>query len=386
MYIVTGLTFVSFIFIFIFSFVKMPKEIQCSFEVCMLFLISVIASSRGFFITQSDDMLRYYDAYLLASKYNFIDYLFITEREPFFELYTWLISNLISDQMPVNAFCFFLVFPTVTFLYIFYKKLSRGNPSFAFMCLLTPNLLLIETQLVRQAMGYAIFMFAITRERRNLKLILFFLAVMVHATSFVFVLIWLFGNKVIIPLARYSRGFIFFPTIIFSFILGTLIKKHYATIVDVFISIPYIGYKANYLKLLEFDSMEFSILIKIFFLSLAMLLSIVFFNYNSKCISENKINIHVGDERLITFIFLMACLVLLFSGMNQLAERFFSLIYSSLPVIFLNFLFYFKMKLYQAKIVKLFIILFFVAYFLVNATKAVDTPFPMFNGFLASPI
>lgn len=366
------------------SVCKLEKNTELFLEFSFILVILLTASSREFFQTDSDDMIRYYESYIVAAKSDYLEYINIYGREPLFETFNWFVARLTLGVLNVNQYTFIIVLPTVFFGYIFYKTITpNNNISIALLCLLVPGLMLIETQLVRQTMGYFIFLYSMTISRRSYKTLLIFIAVMIHATTIFFALIWYFSDRFLIKFFRATKGIFVLPIFISCYLIGLKITDHYQTIVAKMASLPFIGFKADFLLMVELVPIVFAKLYFVFFALVCFICTIVFSFKNDLSITKGRkitfnFNLNELQVKHLTFSYVLCCFILLFSFIGQLVDRFIVLAFSSLPIFIVYFLNSIKIK--KMKIINFYpwIIFVFFLYYIFMLLQ--PSYFSLFNG------
>ncbi|MBO2661847.1 MULTISPECIES: EpsG family protein [Shewanella] len=366
------------------SVCKIEKNIQRFLEFFFILIILITASSREFFQTNSDDMIRYYDSYLVAAKSDYLQYIYIYGREFLFETFNWFIAWITSGVLNVNQYTFLIILPTICFSYFFYKTITPNeNVSIALLCLLVPGLMLIETQLVRQTMGYFIFLYSMTISRRSYKILLILAAIMIHATTFFLALIWYFSDKLLIKFFRTTKGIFVLPFFISCYLIGLKLTNHYQTIVANMASLPFIGFKADFLLTIDLVPFVFAKLYFVFFALVCFICTIVFSFKNDMSVTTNRkivFNLNELQVKHLTFSYALCCLILLFSFIGQLVDRFIVLTFSSFPIFIIYFLSAIKIKKVKSVSFYPWIVFVFFLYYIFMLLQS--SHFSLFNGSL----
>ncbi|EKH6497961.1 hypothetical protein AAEZ94_003227 [Providencia rettgeri] len=130
-------------------------------------LASYIASTRMVFATNSDDLIRYYDAYINIPSYTIWEYLGWENRELLFQLYNFFIYESLGEISP-NSYLFFITLPCF-FIYAISLSKVKNDLQFRFLFFLSlflPPILMYNTQLIRQGLAfYFLFAFCLVDEK-----------------------------------------------------------------------------------------------------------------------------------------------------------------------------------------------------------------------------
>ncbi|WP_319437886.1 EpsG family protein [Vibrio cholerae] len=385
MFFLFNLSCILFFILLLLSSCKVEKHAKIAIELISIVMVMLIASSRVFFQTDSDDMIRYYESYVMASQLDYLDYIGFYRREIFFESFNWLIANFSSGSLNVNQYTFILISPTVLFGYVFFKRVAPDNNiSVAFLCMLMPGLLLVETQLVRQAMSFFVFLYAMSVNRIRYKYMFLLISIMIHLTSFIYIIFWILGTKFLIPFFKVTKGKFTFLCICICFGIGIGSNVYYLEIINFFAGLPFVDYKISYLLSANFETFSIGKLYLIFCLLLSFVSHVIFLHDDSFLKRAFKLNPDLNQLQInyIVFNYVLLCFILVFIGIQQLVERFSVLNFTSMPIFLAYSISFFKVKNFNmVRLYPVYVIIFFV-YYIYMVFQPSD--FSLFDGYFIS--
>lgn len=207
----------------------------------LAFFASLVSSSRSIFLTSSDDLIRYYEMYLILGDEgrDLIRYIFI--KEPAFQLLNLLLYKIFGDISPRVLLFLYVLITNIFIAGTFYRlKVVRFSFVICFLFMLTPQLLIAETQLIRQVMASSIMMLAvvsISNKRRNLLLCL---SVLTHYVFVMPVLLYFILKKMNLT----NKGIAF--SLLCAFIFAKALKLILYSKSHILMFIPLIGRKIEY--------------------------------------------------------------------------------------------------------------------------------------------
>ncbi|MFQ2286668.1 EpsG family protein [Aeromonas dhakensis] len=377
----------SSILFFILSFLsvcKVEKSAKIYLDFLCLLIIILTASSREFFQTESDDMIRYYESYINASESGYFEYLDIYGREALFESFNWIVAWVTAGALNVNQYAFIIISPTVLFCYLFYKRISPNeNASIAFLCLLIPGLMLMETQLVRQTMGFFLFLYAMTMSRYFHRILFILAALMIHSTTIIFVILWFFSERILIRFFKFTKGYFAFPILLLCYFIGLLLSRYYSELVVMMTDLPFIGFKANFLLMLDLMPLVFAKLYIVYFILVCFLCVMIFSFWGGAVNKGNVLCSRLNELQIkyLVFSYTACCFILIFSGVGQLVERFIVLFFSSIPMLSVYILNSLSFRRFNGVSLYPLIVFVFFLYYIFMLLQPSD--FSLFNGYFS---
>ncbi|MDD9196710.1 EpsG family protein [Aliivibrio sp. S3MY1] len=335
------------------------------FGLTIVIFASLLFSSRVYFLSESDDMIRYYSSYLQAGSYDYLQYMKIVNREWVYISSDWLTYQVFGVINPrIYLFLKSLTFNGIFVFALFKIFKQQRYRLFIILAIVTVPSIGIHTQLVRQLLGFAIFLLAIGFPGKSKHVLFLILSIGVHKVSIIyFILLWSypFFKRFI-----FNNTFLFLALILCLF-LGRLINID--MIVEILQSIPEIGKKANFITMVEIDRIKFGIT------SLIVIL-LCFFN----AVKLDRILLVITEKEMRLFYVLMLLLLgtLILSSINVLAERFIGFV-----VIFFPWFFIIAIDVYFKKSQRKFLTAVFLCFAVIFFNKFVTGEYSassIFNG------
>jgi len=353
----------------LFLFISLGKyKIAIVFIVFIVFL-SILFSSRTYFITASDDIFRYYHSYLRARDYSLFQYIDYIDREIIYTAGNWFAYQIFGHISPR----FYLFITSLTFncfMMLALVKIFKNNKYklFIVFAILSTPVMVGQTQLVRQLLSFAIFLLAFSYPNRIAQVLLFVFALGIHKVSIIFFcVLWSYkwvGKLILTP-------FVLIVGVIIAFIIGRLLNIN--SIIDFLVIIPFIGDKAYFLVGIDITPLRFGVT------SLFSLFCFLFIAFRI-----NKISFCDEERKLFYVMFFILFASLIFSFVEAVSARFFYYFYGFLPWFYIIFIqSYFKSK--NQKILITFLFLFLVLLFFRESINKY-TGFTLFNGELTNKL
>lgn len=349
--------------------VDKTREVRVMATLFIVFLVALTASSRMIGETYSDDLLRYYSAYLDADYYGLFDYLELNQREVVFQAFNWFLFQLIGD-VGIRGFLF--VFSFVINLLVggaIYKVApERYKVVCVLLCLLTPSYLLVSTQLIRQTLAIALLLNFITTKSKGKYAYLVF-SVSMHYVVFLLLVPYILIKKYKSLLFKY-RSCYAISIVIFLFLLSSFVGNNYYQVVGYFSEIPVIGSKALYLASASNEKIEIGL---VFISSIFLFFVMLFFK------GEAVLNQEEPLSQFIVFYFVLVLIVFLFFDFKSLSERFFGYTTTFFPLFFYIILDRAKVD-YKLIFNYLFLFLYMSLFYMAASYK---NPFSLYGGYLS---
>ncbi|WP_158307909.1 EpsG family protein, partial [Pseudoalteromonas sp. BSi20429] len=233
------------------SYFKNSKfEISLLAVFSIVVLVSLTASSRMIGETYSDDLLRYYNSFLEASKHDLFEYLQLNSREFAFQSLNWVLFQIFGD-LGIRNFLFIFSFFISTLASIVIYRISPPEYRIIciLLCLLTPSYLLFSTQLIRQTLAIFLF-FCFATTRGKYKYIYLIFAISMHYVVFTFLLPFLLINRYKKYLFAY-KGAVTVILSMFFLYMSVVVAHNYSVIIKLITELPIIGDKALYLLYID---------------------------------------------------------------------------------------------------------------------------------------
>jgi len=341
----------------------------------LILVLALIASSRVLMQDPSDDLTRYYKVYLLAKDAGLMDYLSMFNREILFQIYNWILFQFIGEVHP-RLYLFFMVFPTVLFGGLALYKISPPEYKFlvTMLCFLTPSMLTLETQLIRQTMSIMVVIYAFTIDSKFIRRFLLFSSFLLHSVAIVFIILLHF-----IPLFRKeiirSNGIILFVFLIAAFFLHKFMISNFDELVFLISSIPNIGYKVSFLKAIDFENIRLGTIL-VFSIIVFLFSVFIFFSGVKRCSTALIARPMSGVEAFIFINFIFLFIALSFYSVRPLAERFTMYISSFSPFFFFYILSKYSIK--QKYLIEMLFVSLNIVLFIANSMT--PSSFAIFNG------
>lgn len=325
-----------------------------------------IASTRTIFLTYSDDLFRYYEAYQSVPYVSFEEYIFWDNREPLFQLYNQVIFLVFGEISP-ELFLQLIIMPGFIAYFCCLNKLSNKIPFgwLVYLSLLLPPILIYNTQLIRQAIAFYLLFLSILSSRTSSKFIFLALAVGFHYVTIPVAITYLSLRKFVVD--RDVR-FRFISIFVLLFLLISL-PYIFNNLLMIFSKLPFLSEKIVFLS---------GEGVKISINHIGLFCFLVTFIYLVLCFSKvDELNKMYG---IVLTLFLLASLGLYF---EPVAQRFVVFLFSFLIPCGIEIL-----RRYLNGSFSVLIILAVVTIYLIITIKYLTEPsyFVLFNGFFVDGV
>lgn len=336
--------------------------------IVLSFLFSLMASSRVLFLDQSDDLIRYYQAYSSININDINAFINISNRELLFQYYNVAIYYFFGE-LSARVYLFLMVLPT-SFFYVcslFKVKNIFGVPTYlVIFSIFAPAVLMHDSQLIRQAMSMSILFLALLVENKKIKWFLVFLSFGIHAVSIVFYLLY----RVVYFI--FSKGLIkpFLIIIAFLVVSGSFLLKKVLSLLEV---IPFISGKLGFILNIPINYVTSPIYVVSIF-------SVLFFIFKYRPGNDKQANFYILLSAIfIVFIFCFPYV--------ELAQRF--SVYLNFYILFVLYMLIkavicsvnknFKLMMINVDLIVLNLIMVYVSVVFFRYLLA-PSPFTLFNG------
>ena len=213
---------------------KSEPELRYLLIFLLILLASLTASSRLIGETYSDDLIRYYNSYLDAGVYSFMDYLALNSRELAFQSLNWLLYQLMGDFGIRNfLFIFCFIICSLTSIVIYKVTPEEYRIICILLCLLTPSFLLFSTQLIRQTLAVALFFNYVVMKRKG-KYLFLIASIAIHYVVLLFLVPFYLFSKYRCQIFIQYRGLFAFALISLFLFFSTYVAHNYSVIIKSF--------------------------------------------------------------------------------------------------------------------------------------------------------
>ncbi|MEZ9877665.1 EpsG family protein [Vibrio breoganii] len=301
-------------------FLVIKKRIDYRIIIGLFFVIlaCLIASSRQIFILPSDDFTRYYETYTKAFEGNIIEFIGIENREPLFQIFNYIIALLFGTDLEPRIFMLILMVPISLFHLL---SLNLGDSVIKNRChyywlLVFVPFIIYESQLIRQALSFALLIFGMLSINKSRYIVLLF-AFFTHYFSILLYILFIVSRKLVEKSSKKS-----IKNVLVLVLLGSLLSPY----IIPFIINNLLFIDAFSVKLKYYSNIDIKPQISVMYL-LILVINVIFL-WTCYPIKNSKVYLN-----LYTIVFLFYSLSSFSIFYMELGQRFYIYMMYFLPII-----------------------------------------------------
>ena len=191
------------------------------------------------------------------------------------------------------------------------------------------------------------------------------------------------SERILIRFFKFTKGYFAFPILLLCYSIGLLLSRYYSELVVMMTDLPFIGFKANFLLMLDLMPLVFAKLYIVYFILVCFLCMMIFSFWGGTVNKGNVLCSRLNELQIkyLVFSYTACCFILIFSGVGQLVERFIVLFFSSIPMLSVYILNTLSFRRFNGVGLYPLIVFVFFLYYIFMLFQPSD--FSLFNGYFA---